>query len=36
MSAEGGTTAVIAALLANLGIAATKFLAFFLTGFVHA
>jgi cation diffusion facilitator family transporter len=33
MSAEGGTTAVIAALLANLGIAATKFLAFFLTGF---
>lgn len=33
MSAEGGTRAVIAALLANLGIAATKFLAFFLTGF---
>ena len=33
MSTEGGTRAVIAALLANLGIAATKFLAFFLTGF---
>ncbi len=33
MSTEGGTTAVVAALLANLGIAATKFLAFFLTGF---
>jgi cation diffusion facilitator family transporter len=33
MSAEGGTKAVFAALLANLGIAATKFLAFFLTGF---
>ncbi len=33
MSAEGGTTAVVAALLANLGIAATKFVAFALTGF---
>ena len=33
MSTEGGTRAVIAALLANLGIAATKFIAFFLTGF---
>ena len=33
MSTEGGTRAVIAALLANLGIAATKFVAFFLTGF---
>ena len=33
MSTEGGTTAVIAALLANLGIALTKFVAFFLTGF---
>ena len=31
MSAAGGTRAVVAALLANLGIAATKFLAFFLT-----
>lgn len=28
---EGGTKAVVAALLANLGIAATKFVAFFLT-----
>ncbi|NYG07687.1 cation diffusion facilitator family transporter [Phycicoccus badiiscoriae] len=33
MSTEGGTRAVVAALLANLGIAVTKFIAFFLTGF---
>jgi cation diffusion facilitator family transporter len=33
MSTEGGTKAVIAALLANLGIAVTKFVAFFLTGY---
>ena len=33
MSTEGGTKAVVAALLANLGIAATKFVVFFLTGF---
>jgi len=33
MSAAGGTKAVVAALAANLGIAATKFVAFFLTGF---
>ncbi len=33
MSAEGGNKAVIAALLANLGIAVTKFVAFALTGF---
>jgi cation diffusion facilitator family transporter len=33
MSTEGGTKAVVAALLANLGIAVTKFAAFFLTGF---
>jgi cation diffusion facilitator family transporter len=32
VSAAGGTRAIIAALGANLGIAATKFLAFFLTG----
>ena len=32
MSAEGGTKAVVAALLANMGIAVTKFVAFFLTG----
>ena len=32
MSAEGGTRAIIAALAANLGIAATKFIAFLLTG----
>jgi cation diffusion facilitator family transporter len=32
MSAGGGTRAIIAALLANLGIAVTKFLAFVLTG----
>jgi cation diffusion facilitator family transporter len=32
MSASGGTRAVIAALLANLGIAVTKFVAFGLTG----
>ncbi|MEQ7128846.1 cation diffusion facilitator family transporter [Actinopolymorpha sp. B11F2] len=31
MSAEGGTKAIVAALLANLGIAVTKFLAFLLT-----
>ena len=31
MSASGGTRAIIAALLANLGIAATKFIAFLLT-----
>ena len=30
-SASGGTTAIIAALLANLGIAVTKFIAWFLT-----
>lgn len=33
MSADGGTKAVVAALLANSGIAITKFVAFFLTGF---
>ena len=33
MAGDGGTKAVIAALLANTGIAVTKFLAFFLTGF---
>jgi cation diffusion facilitator family transporter len=33
MSAEGGTRAVVAALLANLGIAVTKFVAFALTGY---
>jgi cation diffusion facilitator family transporter len=33
MSTEGGTKAVVAALFANLGIAVTKFVAFFLTGF---
>ncbi|MEU5562222.1 cation diffusion facilitator family transporter [Micromonospora musae] len=32
MSAEGGTKAIIAALLANVGIAITKFIAFALTG----
>jgi cation diffusion facilitator family transporter len=32
MSAGEGTRAVVAALLANLGIAVTKFIAFFLTG----
>ncbi|MBA2775026.1 MAG: cation diffusion facilitator family transporter [Nocardioidaceae bacterium] len=32
MSAEGGTKAVIAALLANTGIAVTKFIAWLLTG----
>lgn len=32
MASEGGTKAVVAALLANAGIALTKFLAFFLTG----
>jgi cation diffusion facilitator family transporter len=33
MSTSGGTRAVIAALLANIGIAITKFIAFLLTGF---
>ena len=33
MATEGGTKAVIAALLANTGIAITKFIAFLLTGF---
>ncbi|GCD91643.1 cation diffusion facilitator family transporter [Nocardioides sp. LS1] len=33
MSSEGGNKAVVAALLANTGIAITKFVAFFLTGF---
>jgi cation diffusion facilitator family transporter len=32
MSSEGSTRAIVAALLANTGIAITKFLAFFLTG----
>jgi cation diffusion facilitator family transporter len=32
MSTEGGTRAVIAAMIANAGIAVTKFLAFFATG----
>ncbi|HEV8054916.1 MAG TPA: cation transporter, partial [Nocardioidaceae bacterium] len=32
MSAEGGTKAVVAALLANTGIAVTKFGAWLLTG----
>ncbi|MFB9441499.1 cation diffusion facilitator family transporter [Dactylosporangium vinaceum] len=32
MSTEGGTKAILAALAANLGIAVTKFIAFFLTG----
>ena len=32
MSGDGGTRAVVAALLANTGIAITKFLAFLLTG----
>src|SRR5690625_7190045 len=32
MAADGGTKAVITALIANLGIAATKFLAWLLTG----
>ena len=32
MSTEGGMRAVIAALLANLGIAVSKFVAFFFTG----
>src|SRR6185503_12364245 len=32
MAADGGTRAVVAALLANAGIAATKFAAFFLSG----
>ena len=32
MSAAGGTRAIIAALTANLGIAVTKFIAYFLTG----
>ncbi len=33
MSTEGSSKAIIAALLANLGIAVTKFIAFLLTGF---
>src|SRR5919107_2417069 len=33
MSTEGGNKAVVAALLANTGIAITKFIAFLLTGF---
>ncbi|TXJ04615.1 MAG: cation diffusion facilitator family transporter [Aeromicrobium sp.] len=33
MATEGGTKAVVAALLANTGIAITKFVAFLLTGF---
>ena len=33
MATEGGTKAVVAALLANTGIAITKFIAFLLTGF---
>ncbi len=33
MSTEGGTKAVLAAMLANLGIAITKFIAYLLTGF---
>lgn len=33
MAADGGTKAVVAALLANTGIAITKFIAFLLTGF---
>lgn len=33
MSSEGSSKAIIAALLANLGIAVTKFVAFLLTGF---
>lgn len=33
MAADGGNKAVVAALLANTGIAITKFVAFFLTGF---
>jgi cation diffusion facilitator family transporter len=33
MAADGGTKAVVAALLANTGIAVTKFIAFLLTGF---
>src|SRR6478736_2732617 len=32
MSTSGGTRAIIAALLANLGIAVTKFIAFLLSG----
>src|SRR3954469_15578133 len=32
MSAEGGTRAIVAALVANLGIAVTKFIAWLLTG----
>ena len=32
MSAEGGTRAILAALLANLGIAVTKFIAFLVSG----
>ena len=32
MSVEGGNKAIVAALLANVGIAITKFIAFLLTG----
>ena len=32
MSTEGGKKAVIAALMANVGIAISKFIAFFFTG----
>ncbi len=32
MSTQGGTRAIVAALLANLGIAVTKFIAFFFSG----
>ena len=32
MSTEGGTKAVVAALAANMGIAVTKFIAWFMTG----
>jgi cation diffusion facilitator family transporter len=32
MSSQGGTTAILAALVANVGIAVTKFIAFLLTG----
>ena len=32
MSTSGGTKAIIAALLANLGIAVTKFIAYLLSG----
>ena len=32
MSAEGGTKAILAALLANVGIAITKFIAYLVSG----